>query len=79
MKYVLKGLEIRKRTLPGNHPAVADSYANLAMTYMSMKDYRNAYNNIHEAVRVAKRCPSGKHVRLETYKNMEKHIKSILR
>jgi tetratricopeptide (TPR) repeat protein len=56
-----KALNIRKQSLPPNHPSLASSYDNIGNVYKNMGDYPNALSSYEKALEIRKQSLSSDH------------------
>jgi len=64
-----KSLEIRKETLPANHPSLATSYNNIGMVYQSMGEYSKALEYYEKSLEIMKKTLPANHPSLATSYN----------
>jgi tetratricopeptide (TPR) repeat protein len=75
LKWQLKSVEIREKTLPKDHPHLAQSYNNLALIYNTLDDFSMALKSIEKAIVIRKKqLPEESEELAESYVN----ISSIL-
>ncbi|CAF1523887.1 unnamed protein product [Rotaria sordida] len=53
LTYFRKGLEIREKKLPKNHPDLAVVYHYMVKLYLSTRQYYMAMKNIQQAIKIA--------------------------
>ncbi|CAF4811310.1 unnamed protein product, partial [Rotaria sp. Silwood2] len=68
LTYFQKGLEIREKKLPKDHPSLAIVYHNLAKLYLSTQKYRMAMKNVQQAIEIAQEKLPSTHPHLLGYK-----------
>ena len=61
LKFYTKSLEIKKQTLPENHPSIATSYNNIGSVYKRLKDYENALLSFTKAKEIYAICYGVEH------------------
>ncbi|CAF1307288.1 unnamed protein product [Rotaria sordida] len=67
-----KALEIKKETLPPNHPDLAQSYSNIGFIYVKMCQYSKARQFHQCTVDIGQRSLPTNHPRLQQWKkNLE--------
>ena len=70
-EYYTKALEIRKRTLPANHPSLVTSYNNMAGVYREKGEYSNALSIYQKVLEMQQKTLPADHPALTTsYNNM---------
>ena len=69
LEYYEKSLEIRKKSLPANHPDVAASYNNIGMVYYSMGEYSKALEYYEKSLEIIKKTLPENHPLLATSYN----------
>ncbi|CAF1417153.1 unnamed protein product [Adineta steineri] len=83
--YYEQGLEIRKKTLPSNHPHLATSYNNIGGVYVNMGEYSKALSFYEKALEIEHNTLPSNHPHLATqynnigavYKNMGEYTKIL--
>ncbi len=83
--YYKKSLEIREKTLPGNHPNLASSYSNTGLVYDSMGEYSKALSYCEKALEIDQKTLPANHPSLATsynniglvYDNMGEYSKAL--
>ncbi|CAF1571195.1 unnamed protein product [Rotaria sordida] len=75
LTYFEKGLEIREKKLPKNHPDIAVVYHNMAKLYLSTRQYNMAMKNIQQAVEIAQEKLPSTHPHLLEYKETFEKIR----
>ena len=68
LTYFEKGLEIREKKLPKNHPDLAVVYHNMAKLYLATRKYSMAKKNVQQAVETAQEKLLSTHPHLLEYK-----------
>ncbi|CAF5144646.1 unnamed protein product, partial [Rotaria sp. Silwood1] len=68
LTYFQKGLEIRQKKLPKNHPDLAIVYYNMAKLYLSTRQYSMAMKNIQQTIEIAQEKLPSTHPHLLDYK-----------
>ncbi len=75
LSYFEKALEIRRKTLPENHPDFAQSYNNIAWVYGSMNDYRKALEYFERSLDTYKRSLPANHPHIKSVKQSIEIVK----
>jgi tetratricopeptide (TPR) repeat protein len=75
MEFQLKALEIQEKVLDKNHPSLANSYNNLALIYLAMKDYESASKYCEKAVAIMEKAFPDGHPDLDVIKRNLEEIK----
>ncbi|CAF0799516.1 unnamed protein product [Rotaria sordida] len=78
LTYFQKGLEIRERKLPKNHPDLAVIYHNFAKLYLSTRQYNTAMKNVQQAVEIAQAKLPSNHPHLLDYNETFEKIRKKL-
>ncbi|CAF5122386.1 unnamed protein product [Rotaria sp. Silwood1] len=73
--YYQKGLEIREKKLPKDHPDLAVVYHNMAKLYLATRQYSMAMKNIQQAIEIAQQKLPSTHPRLLEYKETFEKIR----
>jgi len=73
-----KALEIRKKTLPSNHPDIAESYNKLASVCYNMKEYSKAFSYYKSALDIWERSLPSNHHHLQTVRHRIEIVKPYL-
>ena len=69
VKYNHKSLEIKKKTLPVDHPILATSYNNIGSLYQDIGEYPNALEYFHKSLEIIKKSLPADHPDLATSYN----------
>ena len=69
LEYYEKSLEIKKKTLPANHPSLATSYNNIGGVYNSMGEYSKALEYYEKSLEICKQTLPANHPSLATLYN----------
>jgi len=78
LEYYEKSLEIKKKTLPTNHPSLAQSYNNFGGVYDSMGEYSKALEYYEKSLEILKKTLPANHPLLATsYNNIGSVYKSM--
>jgi len=85
LEYYEKSLEIRKKTLPANHPDLATSYNNIGLVYRSMGEYSKALEYYEKSLEIRKKTLPANHPDLATsynniglvYRSMGEYSKAL--
>ncbi|CAF1401028.1 unnamed protein product, partial [Rotaria sordida] len=75
LTFYQKGLEIREKKLPKNHPDLAVVYHNMAKLYLATRKYSMAMKNIQQAVEIAQEKLPSTHPHLLEYKETFEKIR----
>jgi tetratricopeptide (TPR) repeat protein len=83
--YYEKSLEIKQKTLPANHPDLADSYNNIGSVYDDMGEYSKALSYYEKALEIYQKTLPANHPDLATsynnigsvYVNMGEYSKAL--
>ncbi|CAF1556138.1 unnamed protein product [Rotaria sp. Silwood1] len=75
LTYFQKGLEIRQKKLPKNHPDLAVVYHNMAKLYLSTRQYNMAMKNIQQTIEIAQEKLPSTHPHLSDYKETFEKIR----
>jgi tetratricopeptide (TPR) repeat protein len=79
LAYFEKGLEIREKKLPKNHPRLAVVYHNMAKLYLATGEYNMAMKSVQQALEIAQEKLRRNHPHVVDYKEtFEKISKEIL-
>ncbi|CAF4843448.1 unnamed protein product, partial [Rotaria sp. Silwood2] len=78
LTYFEKGLKIREKKLPKNHPDLAVVYHNLAKLYFSTRQYNMGMKNVQQAVEIAQEKLSSNHPHLADYRETFEKIRKKL-
>ena len=71
LSYYEKALEIRKQSLPSNHPDLALSYNNIGAVYYNMGEYSKALSSFEKALEIRKQSLPSNHPDLaKSYNNI---------
>jgi tetratricopeptide (TPR) repeat protein len=85
LSYYEKSLEIRRKTLPANHPHLATSYNNIGNVYYNMGEYSKALSYYEKALEILQKTLPVNHPHLATsynniglvYYNMGEYSKTL--
>ncbi|CAF4303401.1 unnamed protein product [Rotaria sordida] len=75
LTYYQKGLKIREKKLPKNHPDSAVVYHNMAKLYLATRKYNMAMKNVQQAVEIAQEKLPSSHPHLLEYKETFEKIR----
>ncbi|CAF3971370.1 unnamed protein product, partial [Rotaria sp. Silwood1] len=75
LTYFQKGLEIRQKKLPKDHPDLAVVYHNMAKLYLSTRQYNMAMKNIQQTIEIAQEKLPSTHPHLSDYKETFEKIR----
>ncbi|CAF0851414.1 unnamed protein product [Adineta steineri] len=67
--YYEKGLEIKQKTLPSNHPSLATSYNNIGLVYKKMEEYSKALSYYEKSLEIRQKSLPSNHPDLATSYN----------
>jgi tetratricopeptide (TPR) repeat protein len=73
-----KAIEIREKTLLGDHPDLATSYNNVALVYESMKEYSKALSYFERALIIWESSLPFMHPQLQSVRVHIKYVKQKL-
>jgi preprotein translocase subunit SecA/nephrocystin-3 len=73
-----KALEIRKKNLQSNHPALASSYGHISFIYFKMEQYKNSLDSCTRAVKIGKMSLPTNHPDLQWYTRNLEFLKKIM-
>jgi tetratricopeptide (TPR) repeat protein len=85
IQFYEKALEIRQKSLPPNHPDLAQSYNNIGLVYQNMKEYSKALSFHEKALKIRQQSLPPNHADLAqsyndiglAYQNMEEYSKGL--
>ena len=69
LEYYEKSIEIKKKTLPANHPSLAASYNNIGLVYYNMGEYSKALEYYEKSLEIRKKTLPTNHPHLATSYN----------
>ena len=69
LEYYEKSIEIKKKTLPANHPSLAASYNNIGLVYYNMGEYSKALEYYEKSLEIRKKTLPTSHPHLATCYN----------
>jgi len=78
LTYYEKGMEIREKKLPKNHPDLAVVYHNLAKLYLATRKYSTAMKNVQQALEIAEEKLPQNHPHLVDYRETFEKIRKKL-
>jgi tetratricopeptide (TPR) repeat protein len=78
LEFQLKALEIRKATLPENHPDLARSYNNVGYTYFALGNLEEALRCTQQAVAIAEISLSEGHPSRTLYQENLAYLKQLM-
>jgi tetratricopeptide (TPR) repeat protein len=85
IEFYEKALEIEQKTLPANHPDLAESYNDIGLVYKNMGEYSKAYSYLEKALEIRQKTLPANHPDLAisynnigaVYKNMGEYSKAL--
>jgi len=71
LEYYEKSLEVKRKTLPANHPSLANSYNNIGLVYYKMGEYSKAFEYYEKDLEIMKKTLPANHPSLaNSYNNI---------
>ena len=61
MKHHQRSLEMNLKSLPGDHPDIANSYTNIALIHEEKREWKEALNLFEKALRIRQHAFSSQH------------------
>ncbi|MEA3452115.1 MAG: tetratricopeptide repeat protein, partial [Bacteroidota bacterium] len=77
-EYLEKAIIIREKVLPENHPNLASSYKNIALTYYSLKQYKKAKYYIDMAVAIFVKALPAESMYVDSAKGWQEIIENTI-